>query len=459
MTRTLWGGALVAVVWAAACGAAEAPPLTLTQAVETAVEKYPAVRASSEQAAAAAAGVRLARTSYLPHADLLGQVNRATRNNVFGLLLPQPVIPSISGPVLGTNALANVWGSAVGALVSWEPFDFGLRRANVEGADAVRQRAEATLARARFEVGAEAADAFLTVLAADQTVLAARASVERTRVLERVVRALVKAELRPGADAARARAEAAAAQTQLALAEQAAAVARAGLAQWLGVDPSRIAVQAGSLLRPPPPDAPLAGGLDAHPAAREQKAALEEAAARQRALARSWFPRFHLQAASYARGTGASPDGTTGGALTGLGPNIQNWAVGLTVTFPLAEWPALRARQAAEAHRRAAETARYEQVLADLGGRLQKAQAALEGARRVAANTPALLEAARVAEQQAAARYQAGLGTLVEVADTTRLLAQAESDDALARLSVWRALLGVAAARGDLAPLLDAAGR
>ena len=62
--------------------------------------------------------------------DALAQVNRATRNNVFGLLLPQSTIPSISGPVLGTNNLGTAWGSASAVLVTWEPFDFGLRRAN-----------------------------------------------------------------------------------------------------------------------------------------------------------------------------------------------------------------------------------------------------------------------------------------------------------------------------------------
>ncbi len=83
-------------------------------------------------------GFRLARTAYLPQIDALAQANRATRNNVFGLLLPQSVIPSISGPVLGTNNFGTVWGSAVGALVTWEPFDFGLRRANVAVADAAQ---------------------------------------------------------------------------------------------------------------------------------------------------------------------------------------------------------------------------------------------------------------------------------------------------------------------------------
>src|SRR5438552_4335323 len=106
--------------------------LTLDQAVERAVSTYPAVRVSLEHVSAAAAGIRLARTSYLPRADFLGQANRATHNNIFGMILSQPVISPISGPVLGTNSLNSVWGSAVGLLVSWEPFDFGLRKAIVE---------------------------------------------------------------------------------------------------------------------------------------------------------------------------------------------------------------------------------------------------------------------------------------------------------------------------------------
>src|SRR5258708_34593260 len=114
--------------------AAQTPPLTLEQAVDTAVQTYPAVRSSLEQVSAAAAGINLARTAYLPRADFLGQVNRATHNNVFGMVLPQAVLPSISGPVLGTNSLNNVWGTAIGGTGSWETFDFGLRQANVNGA-------------------------------------------------------------------------------------------------------------------------------------------------------------------------------------------------------------------------------------------------------------------------------------------------------------------------------------
>jgi hypothetical protein len=42
----------------------------------------------------------------------------------------------------------------------------------------------------------------------------------------------------------------------------------------------------------------------------------------------------------------------------------------------------------------------------------------------------------------------------VELAEAERILTQAEIDDALAKLGVWRALLGVAAASGDIRPFL-----
>src|SRR5690349_20938523 len=105
---------------ALAASAQQAPPattITLESSVTEAVKNYPSVRVSQEQLNAAAAGIQLARTAYLPRVDGIAQVNRATRNNIFGLLLPQSVIPSISGPVIGSNNLGTVWGSAVGALV------------------------------------------------------------------------------------------------------------------------------------------------------------------------------------------------------------------------------------------------------------------------------------------------------------------------------------------------------
>ena len=429
--------------------------LTLEEAVDQAMTKYPAVRASLEQVSAAAAGINLARTSYLPRADFMGQVNRATHNNVFGMMLVPSIISPISGPVLRTNSLDSVWGSAVGLLVSWEPFDFGLRRANVGLAQSAREVANAQVAVTRLQAGAAAADAYLTIAAAEQTVMAAKAGVERAGVLNRSVEALAKNELRPGADASRTRAELALAETQLIQAEQAVDVGRAALGQVLGVAPQTIAIDAGTLLRPAPESPGTAAEVSRNPLAVAQNAAIEEVKAREKAIDRSYFPRFNLEGTAYARGTGIDSSGVTGGGANGLGPNFQNWGVGVNLTFPAFDLPSIRARKEVEHYHELAEAAKYDQVLQNLTGELEKAKATLAGARRVAANTPIQLEAARATEQQAAARYKAGLATIVEVAEAQRILTQAEIDDGLARLSIWRALLAVAAAEGDLGPYLE----
>ena len=425
-------------------------PLTLEQAVQQAMSKYPAVRVSQEQVSAAAAAIKLARTSYLPRADFLAQANRATHNNVFGLLLPQSVISSISGPALSMNSLSSVWGTALGALVSWEPFDFGLRRANVEVAESARNRAGAQVNVTKLQVAAAAADAYLTILAAQQTVTAAKAGVERARVLNQIVGTLVQNELRPGAEASRTRAELALSETQLVQAEVAVDVGRATLAQLLGVSPQTIVVQSGSLLELPREQQMPGFSAADHPFAVAQNLSVAEVKSREKALNRSYFPRFNLQGTSYARGTGIQPSGATGGPASGLGPNIQNWGIGLSVTFPAFEIASIRARKEIESYNERAEAARYDQAIQDITGQIEKANATLAGARRIAQNTPIQLQAARDTEQQASARYKAGLGNIVEVAEAQRILTQAEIDDALAKLGVWRGLLGLSIAAGDV---------
>lgn len=430
------------------------PGLTLQQAVDEALRNYPSIRVSQEQMNAAAAGIQLARTAYLPRLEALAQANRATRNNVFGLLLPQSTIPSMSGPVIGSNNLGTAWGSAIGALFTWEPFDFGVRQANVAAASAVVVQHEAALKRTQFDVMVAAADAYVTLVAAQETVRAAQAGVDRAEVLSRTIGALVNAELRPGADASRAQAELAAARTQQIQAQQAVEVARANLSRFTGADPAQITVSAARLLQMPPEQTVAPLDTAKNPLSVEQNAVVEQLRALLKILERSYFPRFSLQAAAYARGTGAETNGTNLGGVNGLLPTTQNYALGFSVSFPLFDLASIRAREAGQSATIRAETARYQQLAADLRARWNAAVATLGGARNVAANTPVQLAAARAATEQATARYRSGLGNIDEVAEAQRLLSQSEIDDALARLAVWRALLGVAAAAGDLQPFL-----
>ncbi|HVX67174.1 MAG TPA: TolC family protein, partial [Bryobacteraceae bacterium] len=330
---------------------------------------------------------------------------------------------------------------------------------NVAAAGAARTQAEAVVRRTRFEVAVATVDAYLTVVAAQETVRAAQAGTERADVVARTIRAQVGAQLRPGADQSRAEAELAAARTQLIQAQQAVDVGRANLAQFVGIDPSQIAVVPGNLVQLPPEKAPASLDPAANPVMAEQNAAVEVAQARLRALSRSYFPKFYLQGAAYARGTGAETNGERLGGLNGLAPNFQNYALGVSVTFPIFDLPGLRAREAEQSATIRSQAARSQQIAVDLRAQWNRAVAALNGARHVAENTPVQVSAARAAAQQATARYEAGLGNIDEVAEAQRLQTQSEIDDVLARLGVWRGLLGIATAAGDIQPLVAEAGQ
>jgi outer membrane protein TolC len=365
----------------------------------------------------------------------------------------------MSGPVIGSNNFGLVWGSAAGALVSWEPFDFGLRQSNVDSASAARAQAEAGVKRSEFEVAVAAADAYVTLAAAQETVRAAQAGVDRAQVIVKTTRALADAELRPGADASRAQAELAAARTQLIQAQQAVALGRVSLSQFVGLDPAQISISAPGLQQLPPAQAPTSLDTAANPIAVEQAAAVEQTKAQLKALERAYFPRFYVQGSAYARGTGAELNGSRLCCLNGLAPTVQDYALGFTVTFPVMDRAPLHAKEQAQSAVIRAQAARAEQIAVELKARWNAAVANLEGARQVAGNTPVQVASARTAVQQASARYEAGLGTIDAVAEAQRLVTQAEIDDALARLNVWRGLLGVATAAGDIQPFVAEVGR
>jgi outer membrane protein TolC len=428
--------------------------LTLLEAIELARKNYPALKEVRARAEGAEAGVGLARTAYVPRLDALWQGNRATRNNVFGLLFPQGIIPAISGPVLGSTTYDSVWGSAAGVLLSWQAVDFGVRKANVEAARAQAAQANAQTALTELDVTAAAADAFVSVLAADEAVRAARANVERLQTFAESVRTLVQNQLRPGADESRADAELAIAQNQLSQAMQTSAIARAVLADAIGSAGTSLTLDVGPLAQLPSLSSTDVPNIDAHPAVRAGAAAIETVQARERALARTYAPRLDLQGAFSGRGTGAEAPGLPPRGNR-LGLEVSNWAVGVTVSFPVLEAFAVNARKRIEAQNELAERARHEQAIQTVTTQRTRAQALMTAATEIARNTPVELKAAADAESRARARYASGLASLTEVAEAQRLLAQAEADEAVARLGVWRALLAVTQATGDLTPFLE----
>ncbi len=429
-------------------------PLTLNETIDYALKNYPSIRAAQSKVSAAKAGIGLAKTAYLPKGDAIYQTNRATRNNITGLLFPQNVIPNISGPVIANPNFGSAWGTATGGLVSWELLDFGLKRSKVNLAKTDVEKAESEAELTELELASKVADTFFKLLAAQEALKAVEANVEQAKTFSDSVNILAKNGLRPGADASRALAEVAVARTQLAQAKQLQEVTRAYLAQLLGVAGKTILIKEDRFLNlPSDTDLPIPE-VESHPILKSQKSNIDLVESRKKVLFHSYFPKLNAEGALFGRGSGVDHTGDLRGGANGLFPTRLNFAGGITANLPLFEWVSIRAKQKIEKFNKEVETAKYNELVQEIIGKFSQAKIIFESAGEIAKEAKTQLEAAKISETQTTARFKAGLGTVIEVADSERLLTKSEIEDSIARLGIWQALLNVSIAQGDIKPFL-----
>jgi outer membrane protein len=433
-------------------------PLSLDKVIEFALQHVPAIRTARARVEAAQAGIDAAETAYLPRVDLLWQSVRATRNNISGQFFPQAVVPAISGPV-SPRSWRSGWGTSAGALASWELFDFGLRGSQVELYRALALQVGVESDLVRLDVALGAADAFLVLVAAEESARAAKSNVDRWDVFAKAVKPLVDQQLRPGIDSSRAEAELALARTQEILAQQAVDVGRATLLEAMGLGEGTVRIDAAPVLTIPVSAEMPAAAFVSHPLLSRQRAVLQTAEARKSVVDSSYAPRVNLQLSFSGRGSGFGAAGEPLDAEDGLWPNRYNWAGGVSFTFPLMDYFGIEARGRQEEALARSERSKIDEIALSLSAQERKVRAYLDAAKKIVQNTPVQLKAAQEAHVRSRSRYDTGLGNITEVADTQRLLAQAEIDDALARLGVWRALAAAARVQGDVRPLLEAFGR
>ncbi|MFT6568552.1 MAG: outer membrane protein TolC [Sphingomonas echinoides] len=429
--------------------------ITLGEALDYADSNYPAIKAALNERLSAARQIDVARTAYLPQINLLAQINRATANNITGVLLPQSTLPAISGPVLPESGRSD-WNSAAGVLASWRVFDAGQRAARVDAERQNAAAADADLNLTRLEVARATLGAYLNTLASSALVAAAQANVDRLQTFSNAVHVLVANQLRPGVEAQQADAALALGQTRLISAQADLESQKATLARLLGrsVDGLRLSSPA----IPSVPDSLISPAQYAkdHPAAIAEQARVNRERARLSAISRSYAPSVDALASAYTRGSGRDANGTYSGGTSGLTPNTSNWALGLQITLPLGSYPTIRAQEQAQRASLGAERDRYDETLRLITERQQQTRAALVAAIAIARITPAELQAAQTAEVQQRARFQSGLASAVDVTVAEAALAQAEAQEAIAKLNVWRALGDYAVAMGDLAPVRTA---
>jgi len=441
---------------AQALGIPVARKITLAEALAYARAHQPAVRAALARIQQEKASAQVPRAQYYPIIGATAQLLEGTTNNTTASYLNTPFLdlPRIGGTAATTadGATFRPHASTLAAIGgAQEVFDFGRIAAEAAAADARVTVAGHAAQAVDLDIALNVEEAYYAVYAAKAILQASEDAYARSLVHRDFAKAGVKSGLRSPIELTRAEADLSRFDTGRIRARGGLAAAQAILAASVGspdltLDTADETPTAASL--PALSEAlRIAGTKD--PRLQEAIARLRSQELETRAVGALLRPDIQLSATLSGRAGGATPSNAMDPSGSGFVPNVPNWDAALILSWPLLD-PTINARQRAS---RATEEVRRAQI----DSVRQQVVAGVEGAYvEVAVARDALpslrheLEAARANYDQADARFKAGLGTSVELADAEALRIDAEIQLAIGtfELAKARAAFGRAIAEG-----------
>jgi outer membrane protein len=416
--------------------------MTISEALSYALAHQPAIRAALSRVSERMAEAAVPTAQWLPTIAVTGQVFAMTANNSTGTFGQDPYmdIPRIGGTSSSTRSFSPYASTFVGAGLSQEVFDFGRigaeRAAADELASVEKHRADA--ARLDIDFGVE--ESFFSVLAAKAIVKASDDAYARSKVHRDLAQRAVTSGLRSPIELTRAEADLARFDVGRVKARGGLNVAQNVLAASIGApDPAIDAADEAPRQQEMPALAEalrLAQARD--PFLAETVAELRAAEEQTRAVGAKLRPDLSLTATLSGRAGGAPP--TSGPPVSGNGwiPEVPNWDVGLVLSWPLFDGVIAARRDAAgaaEQVRRDDIDVRREQETADV----RQGFVRVEVARTALVALENTVVAARANYAQADARFGAGIGNAVELADAEALRTDAEIQLALGQFALARA--------------------
>jgi outer membrane protein len=419
--------------------------VTLAEALAHAREHQPQIRAALARVKTAEAEAGVPRGQWLPVVGVTAQIFGATANNTTASYVAPPFmdIPRIGATrtVSAANASFAPYASTIAAAgITQEVFDFGRIAAEGAAFDALVEARKHTADAERLDVELSVEEAFFAVHASKAVLTAAEQAFDRSRAHRDLARAGVVSGLRPPIELTRAEADLQRFDIGRIRARGGVQMAQGVLAAAVGSNEPALDAAGPA---PTPAEMPALGiaieqASERDPRVKEALAQLRAQEEQTRAVSAELRPDLSLTGTVSARAGGAPPSSGNAADYSGLLPSVPNWDIGLVLSWPIFDG-VIDARKRAS---RATEQVRREEIEAarlDLVARIREAYVAVIVARDALPGIERAVEAAVANYAQAEARFKAGLGTSVELADAEALRTDAEIQLGLGSFALARA--------------------
>jgi outer membrane protein len=430
-------------------GAPAVPAMTLPEALVYARAHHPSLRSALARVQAAAADARVPRAQWLPAFGATVQAFEGTVNNSTASYLgvPEVDLPRIGGTPAGAS---RTWKPSLSTLAAigggQELFDFGRIAAQAAVADVAFETERHRTDAERLRVDLLVREAYYGVQGARAVLRAAQDAYQRAHVHREMAAAGVKSGLHAPIELTRADADLTRFDVGRVRAQGSLDTARAVFAAAVGVDGLMLdaAGEGEPLEDAPPVGAGLRRALDRDPTLDEARSRIRGGEALARAIGAEMRPDLSLTATLSGR------DGTAGNSDSyRYLPGVPNWDAGLVLRIPLYD-PVVSARRNAAAARVDVARADLATLTQQETAAVQQAYVALDVSRAALVSLARAVEAAHANYAQAEARFKAGLGTSLELADAEAVRTDAEIQLAIGQFEALRAraVLGRLTAEG-----------
>jgi TolC family type I secretion outer membrane protein len=398
--------------------------LTLTEATALALRQQPTIRAAQGSLTAAQARVPQARSSYYPRFDLLT-----------GVQTGEFVSSTTNRQTRSDSTFVTIQGRQL-------IYDFGKTAALVDEAQAGSRVAAGELERVRDLVVQNVRQTYFGVLQARRLVSVADAALARSELNLRSARGFFDVGTKPKSDVTRAEVEVANARVGVIRARNLVRFSETSFANALGLD-ATVPIEIDDTLTYEPiaidPTQVAVEALGNRPELRQAQARLDGARAQLAGARARYLP--DLTVSGTAGYTGDDAIIATDGVGTGIGFS-ESWAITGQLSWNLFE--GFFTQNRVKETQALVETARANYEAVELQVRLEVEQAyiaVVESAERIGATEKAI-ESAQENLRLAQGRYDAGVGTILELTEAQLSLSNAEADNVRA-LTDYRVGLAV----------------
>jgi outer membrane protein TolC len=427
---------------------------SLSDYIDSAQRHLPVLFQKKALVDAATAGITDARHAFLPTSYLGDEASVGTDNSLPGSYISFGIIPSTSSGVRSSNTYQSAIGNIGFLYNQYDLLDFGLKKATVRNAEAFTDLSKADLERERYLVKWEVGKLYLDILKNEFQLGIDSENVSRYETLYKIIEAVTRSGIKPGADSALAMAELSKTRITYNQTEGEIRQLQQQLSFLTGIPVKDVNIDT-SRRQGYLSAADILGRIQDTAAApnplidyyNKQKLLYLQT---EDLVRKSFLPKVLLTGVVWGRGSSIDYQDNYKSMATGLGYQRFNYMAGVTLEYNLFNIVHQRDKEAIARDNTIASDYDLQQQQLSVLNIGNKADEAIRTASQNLTEIPIQIGAAHDAFDQKTAQYKAGIINLVDLTDASFVLYRSQSDY-VQTLSDWLlANLDKAASAGNL---------